>query len=482
MSYTAVRCVRAWPSVVLRGSPSARGNGLTQCLWGDWVGLYQDLDGGWVRVRTRGRDGWLKQTDLTEERPLEINFVDIGQGDGAFIVTPSDEMILIDAGESDNMHRFLKWRFNLRNRTRAPKISKAIITHPDQDHYKGFNRIFDDSRFQIGDVLHNGIVERNDSEPLGPSTVVAGQKYLTEIVQTRDALHDLLKDEGVRGRKRYPNLLWTALTNGRVEDVRAVSAGDVLVQSEEFGKELRLDVLAPVTETVPGQTTLRWFSKKPGATTGGDPGKTKNGHSVVTLLTYGKVRILLGGDLNSAAEEFLMASYADTPDAFKADIAKACHHGSSDFTTAFLDRITPIATVVSSGDDEPHGHPRADTLGTLGKHSRGVRPLIFSTELARSAPERIVSPTKVRADLLRLADAVAKARTADGRETARDRLAMRLETAIQRTVSMYGLITVRTDGDSVIVAQRLERARGTTKWDIYRLQRQDDGKLAYVFE
>jgi beta-lactamase superfamily II metal-dependent hydrolase len=482
MSYTAVRFVSAWPSVVLRDSPSSRGKGLTQCLWGDWVGLYPELSGHWHRVRTRGRDGWLQAKDLTEERPLEINFVDIGQGDGTFIVTPNDEMIIIDAGATDNMHRFLKWRFNLNNKTKAPAISKVIITHPDLDHYDGFSRIFRDSRFQIGEVLHSGIVERNGDEPLGKSMLVQGQKYLTGIAKTRDTLHKLLSDNDVRGKKRYPNLLWTALTNGRVNDIRAVSAGDVLVQSQEFGKELRLEVMAPVTETVEDQTVLRWFAQKPGATAGGDIGKTKNGHSVVTLLSYGKVRILLGGDLNTSSEEFLMAQYQDRPGAFNADIAKACHHGSSDFTTRFLDWISPIVTVVSSGDDEPHGHPRADTLGTLGKHSRGLRPLIFSTELARSAPERIISETKVRADLLKLADAVAKADTDDGRASARARLTAGLETAIQRTVSMYGHITVRTDGNSVIIAQRLERARGTTKWDIYRLERQTNGTLAYVYE
>lgn len=480
MSYTAVRFVSAWPSVVLKASASSRGKGLTQCLWGDWVGLYPEVSGGWTRVRTRGRDGWLQTKDLTAERPLEINFVDIGQGDGTFIVTPQDEMIIIDAGATDNMHRFLKWRFNLNNKTKAPRISKVIITHPDLDHYDGFSRIFGDSRFEIGEVLHNGIVERNGDEPLGTSVLVQGQKFLTGVVRSRDALHSLLSDKNVRGKKRYPNLLWTALTNNRVNDIRAVSAGDVLVRSQEFGKELRLEVLAPVTESVEDQTVLRWFAQKPGATAAGDTGKTKNGHSVVTLLTYGKVRILLGGDLNSASEEFLMKKYQDRPDAFKADIAKACHHGSSDFTTSFLDRISPIVTVVSSGDDEPHGHPRADTLGTLGKHSRGVRPLIFSTELARSSPDRITSPTSVRAGLLKLADAVVKADTEESRALARSRLAASLETVIQRTVSMYGHITVRTDGESVIIAQRLERARGTTKWDIYRLQRQDDDSLAFV--
>jgi hypothetical protein len=137
--------------------------------------------------------------------------------------------------------------------------------------------------------------------------------------------------------------------------------------------------------------------------------------------------------------------------------------------------------VSSSADEDPHCHPRADTLGTVGKHSRGERPLIFSTELARSAPERITAPQKVREAILKLADAVVSAAAGATRDTARGKLVARLEAEIQRSVSMYGLITVRTDGDVALVAQRLERERSkTTKWDIYPLERQPDGSLAYV--
>jgi beta-lactamase superfamily II metal-dependent hydrolase len=482
MSYTEVQYVGAWPSVVLRDGPSARAKGLTQCLWGDWAGLYGTTNGAWVRVRTRGRDGWLKRTDLIVERPLEVNFVDIGQGDGTFIVTPGDEMILIDAGERDNMHRFLRWRFNLGPNRKAPKIALTIISHPDLDHYRGFQRLFDDKRFEFESVCHNGIVERDAPDVLGRSVVSGDQRYLTEIVQTRDELHELLNDPQVRGRKQYPKLLWTALNSGRVEDIRAVAAGQVLVDKQEFGKQLKLEVLAPVPEPVNGGSGLRWFDEKPGSTMSGNIGKTKNGHSVVTRLTYGDVRVLLGGDLNAAAEVHLMEKYAGQAATFRADVAKACHHGSSDFTTEFLDLIAPIATVISSGDDEPHSHPRADTLGSLGKHSRGERPLIFSTELARSAPERITSPSKVRGSLLKLVDAIVAAGSDGERETARSRLSAKLQTSIQRSVSMYGLITLRTNGRSVLLAQRLERARGTTKWDIYRLERQPDGTLAYRFD
>lgn len=482
MSYKAIRSVGAWPSVVLRGSASTRGKGLTQCLWGDWVGVFDEPEHlGFSRVRTRGRDGWLKTSDLSAERPLEVNFVDIGQGDGTFIVTPDDEMLVIDAGLGDNMHRFLQWRFNLRSRQQAPRMSTAIITHPDADHYKGFQRIFDDPRFSFDSVLHNGIVERSGEDSLGESRVVDGQNYLTDVVATQAQLETLLTDPAVRGRKHYPKLLWTALSSGRVNEVRAVSAGDVVLQRDIFGKRLSLYVLAPVRDEVNGRPALRWFTKRAGITRGGDEGKTKNGHSVVSMLSYGDVKLLLGGDLNVPAERHLLDHYADMPDAFSADIAKACHHGSSDFSTEFLDAICPLATVISSGDDEPHAHPRADSLGTLGKHSRGARPLIFSTELARSAPERITAPTAARNAVLALADAVVGAETEETRGVARVKLVELLATTIQRSVSMYGLITVRTDGNVALVAQRLERARSdTSKWDIYALERQADGTLAYA--
>ena len=94
------RFVAAWPNTYLYDGPSAAANRVTECLWGDWVSLREDeqVQGNRVPVHTRGTDGWLGTTELMHERPLEVNFVDVGQGDGAFIVTPDDGRILIDAG------------------------------------------------------------------------------------------------------------------------------------------------------------------------------------------------------------------------------------------------------------------------------------------------------------------------------------------------------------------------------------------------
>lgn len=40
-------------------------------------------------------------------------------------------------------------------------------------------------------------------------------------------------------------------------------------------------------------------------------GRTKNGHSIILKLTIGNLRLLLGGDLNSSSEEYLLKCFTN---------------------------------------------------------------------------------------------------------------------------------------------------------------------------
>jgi hypothetical protein len=261
-------------------------------------------------------------------------------------------------------------------------------------------------------------------------------------------------------------------------------------------RDLRLQILGPVVELDENDTPrLRWF---------GNVGKTKNGHSVVIRAQYRNVSLMLGGDLNIPAENLLLSHHTglEAPPVsiedhhtlleaarkiFQVDIAKSCHHGSSDVSTIYLAATNPIATVISSGDNEPYSHPRADTLGMIGLYSRGSRPLIFSTELARSAAEAINHPHVLRNRLKELQQGIDKAPT----ETATDRRQKerlikqfdKLVGSINRSIAVYGAINVRTDGHKVVIAQKLERPRSLKqKWDIYRLEPQGNGPLRFLSE
>ncbi|HEX7832188.1 MAG TPA: MBL fold metallo-hydrolase, partial [Thermoanaerobaculia bacterium] len=403
-------------------------------------------------------------------------------GDGSFIVTPDDRFLVIDAGQGDNMYRFLRWRFNLKKRKNdVVYVDTAVMSHPDSDHYAGFTYLVKSKNFRFRRVYHNGIVERaNKKEPLGAR--IPQKRTHVPTVADLDALNAVLANaEDVKG-KGYPGLLQSFLECA--DDIRMVSSNDGFLPDYEEDKELSLEVLAPVPEMLGAKQGLRWFT---------DPGKTKNGHSVVLKLRYKKLTMLLGGDLNIPAEHYLLGHYtgldaANDPEddvvekareRFQVEIAKACHHGSADFSLAYLRAVNPLVTIVSSGDDEPHCHPRPDALGAFGRYSRGERPLIFSTELARSSKELIKDPTVLRKKLKDLSQACADAKTDEARAKAEARYVKALD-EIERSVATYGMITVRSDGDRVVIAQKLETPRPNgDRWDLHPFERPDGEELQY---
>jgi beta-lactamase superfamily II metal-dependent hydrolase len=467
-------CFAVYPSVILydykKGSKSNKKKlaFTKQLLFGDYIKpeiidnkfvTIKEKGNTYIKARSRNTNGYVLLKDIQAERVLEVNTIDVGQGDGSYIVTPDDKHFLIDAGVSDNMFRFLKWRFNLKNPKNHPPKITAIITHSDKDHYYGFNKIFAENKeiehpFAFTKIYHNGLVETGGGKLPSLGKLTDNKKYITNLVDTPAQFTKLLK--------AHPK---------PATFIKTLSLSSAPKESLRYGcppiynkNNIKIEVVGPVAQQINSQAALPVF--------GGNTGKTKNGHSVILRLCIGKLKILLGGDLNSMAEYYLLNSFSNT-DVEKianqlrngkitaaqrkslqnqlslaiaksnkylgADIAKSCHHGSSDFTIEFLKAVDPIVTLISSGDDEPHCHPRPDTLGTIGKNSRGERPLIFSTELARSSKE-FIEPKKI------------------------------IPNKKNRAVTVYGMINVRTDGTNVIIAQKLERKAAKRNWDIHKIE------------
>jgi beta-lactamase superfamily II metal-dependent hydrolase len=484
-----------FPDAVIYQEPVAGKNkgkkGLQHLVWGDWLKV-KDSQGEWRQVHARGVDGWMHQSAIQPQPLLEVNFVDIGQGDGCFIVTPDNRFLLVDAGDGDNMYRFLRWRFGKFRKN--IQFEAAVISHPDKDHYYGFQPLFREEKVTFKNVYHNGIMERlaekrNDS--LGPKwkDPASGTVYLTDLVKDPEGMKRLAGDPALTGDKFYPSMLRDAINNGKIKNTRQLCHRDRWMPGFEADRDLRIQILGPVVQEGPGgELMLPWLR---------DVGKTKNGHSVVLKMIYKDVSILLGGDLNIPAEAYLLSHYTgmEVPpttaveeeelvraarQTFAVDIAKSCHHGSPDFSELFIQALDAAVTVVSSGDDEPYCHPRPETLGAIGKYSRGQRPLIFSTELSRSAPERIKHPYMLRQELKDLQKAIDTAATPEQRKKAQQKFEKGLE-KIERSVAIYGMISLRTDGEKVVMAHRLEKARSaSSKWDLSVLEPGPGGRLRYL--
>lgn len=464
-----------------------RAKKVKQILWGDWLNVEEE-SGGWSKVRWGREHFWVKSSECQDERPLEVVFVDVGQGDGCLVVSPhlppEERVIIIDAGAGDNMYRFVGWRFG--KLKKQFRFHAAIVSHSDQDHYKGFQKIFGQQLFSFDRVYHNGICERDGAEPLGPSD--ASGRFLADLKPTDAEIRELYADPEVRGGKSYPKLMHTALTEGRVGAVEMLSTEHGVREngrcfmpgfSPSENPELTIEILGPLVEPDgDGRPRLRWFGDTVGST-GRNVGKTKNGHSVLLRLCYRDFTLLFGGDLNRPSEDFLLRRYGGIDDEqpladaipaarrrLRSDFMKSCHHGSSDVTDEFMQAVNPFAFAVSSGDQENYVHPRPDLLGRLGKHGRGEAPLVLCTELLRSTREN--EDVKLLRQLQKL-DALIEAAVTPEQDKAALR-AKRItiqELLAKSNVEIYGAITLRTDGRRLAVAFRMEKDRGAKRWQVY---------------
>jgi beta-lactamase superfamily II metal-dependent hydrolase len=406
--------------------------------------------------------------------------VDIGQGDGSHIVTPDDQHILIDAGEFDNMNRYLTWRFYLYNKTKPlPFPFKVVISHSDKDHYKGFASVFENDKIRISDIYHNGIVERpGESHSFG--TIEDG--LITSLVRDTDEMLNIIMNPKKRKGKNstYPKVLFESLKYNpdvKFEMVSTDSANlDVFDENYSVnGKKFQIKVLGPIIEEKNNKQGLRSIKNL---------GKDKNGHSVLLKLVYGKCRILMGGDINEEFGKLILEHYEqkNMPLELQVDAAKSCHHGSNHFHYDFIKAINSPSTVISSGDDESYCHPRPDTLGALGRCGYGDKPLIFSTEIARSNKDitrkNIQKISKLfveNEDLQKTVSELKKAGVPTSDPQIKECTSQITENdkVINSYLTKYGMINLRTDGEKMIIAQKLERKAAHGKWDIHQLEYSD---------
>jgi competence protein ComEC len=242
---------------------------------------------------------------------MQVDFLDVGQGDAAFVTMPDGTTLLVDGGGRPNfMNRsgpaeqqgvfepdtrsigeavvseYLWWQG-------LDRVDYILATHMDADHVDGLN-----------DVLRNFSV-RSALTARAPQTDPEFKK-----------LSETARAEAV--------------------PINLIGAGDVL---RVGGASAR--VLWPVASR-----------NLPSA----------NNDSLVLRLEFGRHRILLTGDIESAAERAMLATN-NTKDYLAADVIKAPHHGSkSSSTAAFIKATGSRCTIISVGQTSMFGHPHREVV------------------------------------------------------------------------------------------------------------------------
>jgi beta-lactamase superfamily II metal-dependent hydrolase len=449
-------------------------------LWGDRVKVLGS-SGSYTKVKARGVEGYVKNSDLDGTSLLEFYFIDVGQGDGVLIRTPDGRHVLIDGGFSRKVQQtgknaadFVDWKFVKDYGSKTIALDAVIASHNDADHYGGLWDLLNDDPAATAELdakavtvdafYHAGLSwwKKGEGKTLGNHVSIAEGSMWTQLLGERDDVKSALGAGGglkLAGEwaKLFECVLKAKTSNGGSTPIRRLSRQTEYLPGFEPGSsDVAMKVLAPVEFRANGKPALRRF-------TGGDS-KNTNGQSVLLRLDYGRVRVLLTGDLNTASQDALLKDFAGNVQEFECDIAKACHHGSDDVSYRFLQAMRPAVTVISSGDNEGHDHPRpgivaaSATTGYLRVNDDRIEsPLIYSTELARS--HKFSEAASLEIDRAGDDDEIIKGKglskakvTFPKKKGAKTGASRTLDKALVLSGLVYGLVNVRTDGDRILCA------------------------------
>ena len=249
-------------------------------------------------------------------KPLQLHFIDVGQGDSTLIITPGQRVVLVDAGGWQD--ELLTGRGTGRNvilpylhRLGINQLDVLVLTHPHADHVAGARAVIQAM----------------------PVAMVVISPY---GLQPEDHV-----DQGYR------------------ELLQEIRKKQIPIYATKGGEQLRLDSQVTMKCLAPEQKIKGTRSDA-------------NNNSLVFLLQYLERTALLTGDMEAEAERTLLENNGLA----KLEIFKVPHHGSGYFDRAFFNQISPSAAVISVGAGNRFNHPAAKTIKALQE----LNSIIFRTD------------------------------------------------------------------------------------------------------
>ncbi len=343
----------------------------------------------------------------TNNKVLKVDYVDVQQGDGSVIETPNGKVVLVDGGENQMFARYLAGRFHGTSAESPREVDCILVTHGDGDHFAGLPEIFKSEKnkrkssqcfLQPTRIYHNGLVKRpgkinnknvKDEDMFGQTAEITdstNNKKALVITELVDDLTQVADDLMNKHFKAWKKALNAYKQRGQIT-FKHLRKGDDAAFDFLGDENIKVEVLGPLTTTDGTTTGLKFLKEPPDKVRSGQEifdleefdsktlsaSHTVNGHSIILRLTYGDFRFLFSGDLNDEAERALVKHDKDK---LQADVLKVPHHGSADYSSAFLKAVAPSVSIVSSGDEnsqKEYIHPRANLIGSLGRYSKARR-------------------------------------------------------------------------------------------------------------
>lgn len=256
---------------------------------------------------------------------LQIEFIDVGQGDSIFIMFPDGKSMLIDAGAQIAFGVPATVKKRIRNYGITDKIDYLMLTHPHYDHVNALDSLLKTFDFNVFFV-----------PPLKPYKDAAGYDGVYGYYDTesyRDFCTQMQK-QVKRGAKIHYNVDTFSIAgeNYSFDFYCANEAQYAAITDESSNNEV-------------------------------------NNLSPIGFLNCNGMRYCFTGDAEDVAEKNFISKYVtkDNKRKFASDVLKVAHHGSKTSSTAeFLELIKPHFAVISVGTNVT-GHPNDDVLYRLRK-------------------------------------------------------------------------------------------------------------------
>ena len=247
-------------------------------------------------------------THAVRARDLEIVFLDVGQGDAAFVRFPSGKTMVVDGGERSEY-------FDYGEQVLVPflrslgvqRVNVVVASHPHNDHIGGLVALLE--HLEVDHFLDSGQVY--DS-------------------WTARRLQQLIVERGVRYHR--------------------VAAGDSLAGLDGVAGL----VLHPTPDFVDTDGNALFGS---------------NNGSVVFSLQHGAVRVLFTGDIEQETDPAILAWGARLPARL---LKVAHHGSRTSSQPLFVEAVAPAVAVMSLGEGNKFKHPAPEVVARYAAHGAQV--------------------------------------------------------------------------------------------------------------
>lgn len=255
-----------------------------------------------------------------EDCELKVHFIDVGQGDSILIELPDDKIMLVDAGPGSGEEKLTAYLSNFFSTQPDLNIDYFIITHQDEDHIGGADKVFDN--YNVLSFYRPNVYT---PEEILNSNLTGVNSCETNVFKTTI---NKMYAEGCNWfvNEENPNLL-----------------------ALQSGCGYTIEFLGPIDQKY----------TKP------------NNYSPIMIITYQNRKIMLTGDAEELVEDQVIDKYGSY---LQCDVLKLGHHGSSSSTTQdFLDAVNPTYAVICVGEGNDYNHPNETVLARvnnkIGSHN-----------------------------------------------------------------------------------------------------------------